>query len=77
MNAVSNGRKTKEQEPANGGGRRTVAPTRTRVRATPAHAARRQPERGSAGPVTTPRGGESGEPHWEDDSGEMPPEEWS
>ncbi|AIO30879.1 hypothetical protein NUV26_29190 [Burkholderia pseudomultivorans] len=84
MNAVSNGQGTKErnaneQEPAKGrgGGQRTVAPTRTRVRASASRAARRQPEPGSAGPVTTPRGDETGEPHWEDDSGETPPEEWS
>ncbi|WP_244097385.1 hypothetical protein [Burkholderia cenocepacia] len=64
-------------------GQRTVTPTRTRKRpqAAPRGAARRG-ERGDGrasgnGPVTPSRGEEAAKPLWEDDRGEMPPEEWS
>jgi len=67
-------------------GQRTVTPTRTRTRTRPQAAATRDGVRrgehggGRAsgnGPVTPSRGEEAGKPLWEDDSGEMPPEEWS
>ncbi|AZQ53386.1 hypothetical protein [Burkholderia cenocepacia] len=65
-------------------GQRTVTPTRTRKRphaATPRDGARRG-ERGDGrssgnGPVTPSRGEDAAKPLWEDDRGEMPPEEWS
>lgn len=65
-------------------GQRTVTPTRTRTRpraATTRDGARRG-ERGDTrasgnGPVTPSRGEETAKPLWEDDRGEMPPEEWS
>ena len=66
-------------------GQRTVTPTRTRARvraqAAPLDGARRaeRGDRGTSGngPVTPSRGEEAAKPLWEDDRGEMPPEEWS
>ncbi|AOI67378.1 hypothetical protein WT21_16940 [Burkholderia territorii] len=83
MNAASNMRQTNDAastDERRGGEQRTVAPTRTRarVRARTARDAGRRPERGSGnGPVAPSGRHETGEPHWEDDGGEMPPEEWS
>ncbi|KWN18250.1 hypothetical protein WT83_12425 [Burkholderia territorii] len=83
MNAASNVRPTNgavSTDERRGGEQRTVAPTRTRarVRARTARDAGRRPERGSGnGPVAPSGRHETGEPHWEDDGGEMPPEEWS
>ncbi|AOI80354.1 MULTISPECIES: hypothetical protein [Burkholderia] len=64
-------------------GQRTVTPTRTRARTQAAGArdgARRagRGNDGGNGPVTPSRGEDEGrKPLWEDDRGEMPPEEWS
>ncbi|WP_063552839.1 hypothetical protein [Burkholderia territorii] len=83
MNAASNGRQTNDAastDERRGGEQRTVAPTRTRarVRAATSRNGARRPERGSGnGPVAPSGRHETGEPHWEDDGGEMPPEEWS
>ncbi|WP_157692723.1 hypothetical protein [Burkholderia sp. ABCPW 11] len=65
-------------------GQRTVTPTRkpARTHAAVSRDGARRPERGSGsakgnGPVTPSRGEEASKPLWEDDSGTMPPEEWS
>ncbi|AJY20586.1 hypothetical protein CH72_3193 [Burkholderia ambifaria AMMD] len=63
-------------------GQRTVTPTRTRLRgpAAVSQVGSRRAERGGSdgnGPVTPTSAEEAGKPLWEDDSGEMPPEEWS
>ena len=81
MNAASNARQTKDAASTGerrGGEQRTVAPTRTRarVRAATSRDGGRHNERGG-GKITTGRGEGAAEPHWEDDGGAMPPEEWS
>ncbi|RQR34290.1 MULTISPECIES: hypothetical protein [unclassified Burkholderia] len=83
MNAASNARQIQDAA-STGEGRgdeqRTVAPTRTRarVRATTSRGGTRRTGRGRTNaPVTTHGSAETGEPHWEDDDGAMPPEEWS
>ncbi|WDR97962.1 hypothetical protein [Burkholderia ambifaria] len=78
MNADSNGRQNNDT--ASTGEQRTVAPTRTRARvraATSRESTRRTERRSDNGPVTTGGNDATGKPLWEDDSGEMPPEEWS
>jgi hypothetical protein len=87
MATASNGRQTNDAEAMDersSSGQRTVTPTRTRARAhaaAPPGGARRggRGDGGSSGngPVTPGRGEEAGKPLWEDDRGEMPPEEWS
>ncbi|AQQ45138.1 hypothetical protein KDW67_27450 [Burkholderia cenocepacia] len=87
MATASNARQTSDAGSTDEGrrsGQRTVTPTRTRKRpqaAGPRDDARRV-GRGDGrasgnGPVTPSRGEEAGKPLWEDDRGEMPPEEWS
>lgn len=80
MNAASNARQTKDAASTGerrGGEQRTVAPTRTRVRVRAAMSrdGGRRNERG--GGKTAGRTEGAAEPHWEDDGGAMPPEEWS
>ncbi|RKU00210.1 hypothetical protein C7H84_27505 [Burkholderia sp. Nafp2/4-1b] len=83
MNAASNaqqGKDTASTDERRSGGQRTVAPTRTRarVRAATSHDGTRKAERGGRnGPITTSKVEQEGKPLWEDDSGEVPPEEWS
>ncbi|MET3552902.1 hypothetical protein [Burkholderia sp. 567] len=83
MNADSNGRQSNDAASTGerrGGEQRTVAPTRTRARvraATSREPTRRSERRSDNGPVTTGGNDATGKPLWEDDSGEMPPEEWS
>ncbi|MGU7812007.1 hypothetical protein [Burkholderia sp. AW49-1] len=83
MNAASNVRQTNDAaqtDERRGGEQRTVAPTRTRarVRASTSRQDTRRAERsGGNGPVAPSSGHEAAEAHWEDDSGAMPPEEWS
>ncbi len=85
MATASNARQTNDAgstDERRRSGQRTVTPTRTRART---HAAgsrdhARRAERGNDsgnGPVTPSRGEEARKPLWEDDRGEMPPEEWS
>ncbi|MBK1820813.1 hypothetical protein JIN76_11855 [Burkholderia sp. 500H] len=87
MATASNARQTNDVESTDErrrGGQRTVTPTRVRARphaAAPRDGARRG-ERGDRsasgnGPVTPSREEDTGKPLWEDDRGEMPPEEWS
>ncbi|KAG8152435.1 hypothetical protein [Burkholderia catarinensis] len=79
MNAVSNARQKKDAGPGDerrGGAQRTVAPARTRVRAT-SRDTRRSKHQGTSGPVATGDDGKTGKPLWEDDGGPLPPEEWS
>ncbi|WP_175908959.1 hypothetical protein [Burkholderia sp. BCC1640] len=83
MSAASNVRQTNDAastDERRSGEQRTVAPTRTRARvraSTSRNDARRAERGGRNGPVAPSRDHETGEPHWEDDGGAMPPEEWS
>ncbi|RQR34979.1 hypothetical protein DIE23_10430 [Burkholderia sp. Bp9143] len=83
MNAASNARQTQDAASTGegrGGEQRTVAPTRTRarVRATTSRGGKQRTEHGGTNePETTSGRAETGDPHWEDDGGAMPPEEWS
>ncbi|WP_175946030.1 hypothetical protein [Burkholderia pyrrocinia] len=79
MNAVSNMRQTKGTASADerrGGGQRTVAPARARIRALPGET-RRSKDRNAKGVVTAGHGDNPDAPLWEDDGGTMPPDEWS
>ncbi|OXI77724.1 hypothetical protein CFB50_35895 [Burkholderia sp. AU33423] len=81
MSAASTGRpKTKAESTGDGrgGAQHTVAPTRTRHATAKSRGTRaaREQETGR-GTVTAGSGGETGQPLWEDDSGALPPEEWS
>jgi len=83
MNADSNRRQTNDAGSSGerrGSEQRTVTPTRTRarVRAATSREPTRRSERGSGnGPVATSGNDATAKPLWEDDRGEMPPEEWS
>ncbi|WP_176016202.1 hypothetical protein [Burkholderia sp. BCC0398] len=87
MDTASNARQTNDAgstDERRRDGQRTVTPTRVRARphaAAPRDGTRRGERDGGRasgnGPVTPSRGAEAGKPLWEDDSGEMPPEEWS
>ncbi|KVH54759.1 hypothetical protein WS89_25995 [Burkholderia sp. MSMB1072] len=85
MATDSNARQTNDaatDEPGRNG-QRTVTPTRSRARtrAVVSRDGARRAERGhdgGNGPVTPSREEDEGrKPLWEDDSGTMPPEEWS
>ncbi|WP_179235143.1 MULTISPECIES: hypothetical protein [unclassified Burkholderia] len=84
MATASNARQTNDAgatDERRRNGQRTVTPTRTRARPAASRDGARQAGRGNDsgnGPVTPSRGEEEArKPLWEDDSGEMPPEEWS
>ncbi|NIF43944.1 hypothetical protein F3J14_24300 [Burkholderia sp. Tr-862] len=83
MSADSNGRQTNDAASTGerrGGEQRTVTPTRTRarVRAATSRDVKRRSERGGGnGPIATSGNDATAKPLWEDDRGEMPPEEWS
>lgn len=80
-NVMANERRTNDtasSDERRGGAQRTVAPTRVRIRAATSRDGRRTPDRAGRTTAAPRRGnGHDGEPMWEDDSGTMPPEEWS